>query len=48
MPVGAALLVMVFAGLQTPWGWPGLYLIVTGLLRFCPIYRVLGLNSCGG
>ena len=48
MPVGVALLVLVFVGPHTPWGWTGLYLIITGLLRFCPIYRIFGISSCDG
>lgn len=47
MPIGVALLIVVFAGPQTPWGWAGLYLLLTGLLRACPLYRLFGINSCG-
>ena len=47
MPVGVALLIAVFIGPQTPWGWAGLYLLATGLFRACPLYRLFGVNSCG-
>ena len=47
MPLGVALIIMVFVGPQTPWGWAGLYLLVTGVLRFCPLYRIFGISSCG-
>lgn len=47
MPLGALLLLIVFVGPQTPWGWAGLYLLATGLLRFCPLYRLFGISSCG-
>ncbi len=39
---------LVFLGPKTAWGWIGLVPLVTGLVGMCPIYRVLGINSCGG
>jgi hypothetical protein len=45
--VGLALLALVFVGPQTPWGWIGLVPLITGLVGFCPLYRVLGINTCG-
>ena len=48
MPVGVALISLVFIGPQTPWGWIGLYLLIAGLIRFCPIYKLLGLTTCEG
>lgn len=29
-----------------PWGLIGLVPIATGLIRFCPAYKILGLSSC--
>lgn len=29
-----------------PWGWAGLLLVATGVLRYCGLYAVLGLRSC--
>jgi hypothetical protein len=43
---GLALLALVFVGPQTPWGWIGIVLLVTGLVGFCPLYRLLGINTC--
>jgi len=43
--VGALLVGNVFAGLQTPAGWIGLILIVTGLFGTCPVYSLLGINT---
>lgn len=43
--IGLILVSLVFVGPQTPWGWAGLILIVTGTVGFCPIYRVLGLST---
>ena len=43
---GLAILAMVFVGPQTPWGWVGLVALLTGMVGFCPLYRLLGINSC--
>lgn len=40
--VGVVLLALVFVGPQTPWGLIGLVPLLTGLFRFCPAYRLLG------
>jgi hypothetical protein len=42
---GALLVGNVFTGLQTPVGWIGLILIVTGLFGTCPVYSLLGINT---
>lgn len=44
--LGLVLLSLVFVGPQTPWGWLGLILLATGLLSWCPLYRLLGISSC--
>ncbi|MBE0407058.1 YgaP family membrane protein [Psychrobacter sp. AOP22-C1-22] len=31
---------------QSWWGVIGLVPLLTGLFRFCPLYRVLGMNTC--
>ena len=43
---GLALLALVFVGPQTPWGWIGIVPLVTCLVGFCPLYRLLGINTC--
>ena len=43
--VGALLVGNVFTGLQTPVGWIGLILIVTGLFGTCPVYSLLGIST---
>lgn len=43
--VGAGLIALVFAGPQTPWGWLGLVPLLTGVVGFCPLYRLLGINT---
>ncbi|HID48944.1 MAG TPA: DUF2892 domain-containing protein [Chromatiales bacterium] len=44
--IGIALIAIVFVGPQTPWGWIGLVPLVTGLIGFCPLYAILGINTC--
>lgn len=44
--LGLGLLTLVFVGPQTPWGWIGLVPLVTGLVGFCPLYRLIGINTC--
>ncbi|MBB5514577.1 hypothetical protein FHS89_000575 [Rubricella aquisinus] len=36
--LGVVLLLMVFMGPQTPWGLIGIVPLVTGIVRFCPLY----------
>ena len=42
---GAILIGNVFTGLQTPIGWLGVILLVTGLFGVCPVYSILGINT---
>ena len=44
--LGMVLLALVFVGPQTPWGWIGIIPLATGLIGFCPLYSVLGINTC--
>jgi len=44
--LGAGLLALVFLGPQTPWGFLGVVPLVTGLVGFCPLYRLLGVSTC--
>ncbi len=44
--VGLILLALVFVGPRTPWGWIGLVPLLTGLISWCPLYTVLGFNTC--
>ena len=44
--VSLALIAIVFVGPQTPWGWIGVVPLLTALLGFCPLYRLIGLNTC--
>ena len=43
---GLVLIALVFVGPQTPWGWVGLVPLLTGLVGYCPVYSLIGLNTC--
>lgn len=45
--VGLVLIALVFVGPKTPWGWLGLIPLATGFLRTCPLYSLIGVNTCG-
>jgi hypothetical protein len=44
--LGLGLLALVFVGPQTPFGWIGLVPLATGLVGFCPLYKIIGLSTC--
>ena len=43
--VGSALVIWAIMG-GSPWAWLGLVAIATGLFKFCPLYPLIGFNSC--
>ncbi|GIK49667.1 MAG: DUF2892 domain-containing protein [Hyphomonadaceae bacterium] len=45
--VGIGVLSLAFIGPQTLWGYLGLIPLATGLVGFCPLYALLGVNTCG-
>lgn len=44
--VGLVLPFLYAAGEIGAWGLVGLPLLITGLVRFCPFYGVLGVRTC--
>lgn len=44
--IGVALLSLVFVGPHTMWGLLGLVPLATGLVGFCPLYRLVGIDTC--
>jgi hypothetical protein len=48
MVVGAVLLALVFVidGSARWWGLVGLIPLVTGYAGYCPLYALLGINTC--
>ena len=43
---GLVLLALTLTGTIGAWGWLGLVPLATGLFSFCPVYPLLGLNTC--
>lgn len=43
---GVALIGLTLAGTIGAWGWIGVVPLATGLVGFCPVYPLLGLNTC--
>ncbi len=44
--VGLLLIGLSLAGQIGVWGWLGIVLVATGLLKTCPLYSVLGISTC--
>lgn len=45
--VGIILIALAFTGQIGVWGYIGVVPVLTGLFRFCPLYSMLGMNTCG-
>ena len=43
---GLALIGLTAAGQIGAWGWIGIVPLLTGFIKFCPAYRLLGLSTC--
>ena len=44
--VGAALIAWVLLASGPVWAWIGIVPFLTGLFNFCPVYRLIGINTC--
>lgn len=44
---GVVLIALTLTGTIGLWGWIGLAPLATGVFRFCPLYPLLGINTCG-
>lgn len=44
--VGIVLIALAATGVVGIWGWIGVVPLLTGLIRWCPAYPLLGINSC--
>ena len=44
--LGLAILSLTVAGPRSMWGLLGLVPLLTGVVGFCPLYRLVGLNTC--
>ncbi|TBU98936.1 DUF2892 domain-containing protein [Stutzerimonas kirkiae] len=44
--LGVVLIVASLSGAIGGWGWIGLVPLLTGVFRFCPLYTLLGIQTC--
>ncbi|MBP9085677.1 MAG: DUF2892 domain-containing protein [Kofleriaceae bacterium] len=44
--LGLVLLALVFVGPKTMFGLIGIVPLATGLVGFCPLYRLIGMSTC--
>ena len=44
--VGILLLALTYNQTIGVWGWIGLVPLATGLIGWCPLYTLLGVNTC--
>ncbi|HMT48475.1 MAG: hypothetical protein RL702_752 [Pseudomonadota bacterium] len=44
--LGVVLIVLALRGMYTPWTWIGVVPLLTGLVGMCPLYSLLGINTC--
>ena len=42
---GLIIVSLVFWGPKTNWGWLGLLPVAVGMIRVCPAYSLLGINT---
>ena len=43
--VGLGLIVATLFGLIGLWGWIGVVPLLTGTIKFCPLYRAVGITT---
>lgn len=44
--VGLVLIGLTLAEVIGMWGWIGLVPLLTGIFKFCPLYPLVGMNTC--
>jgi len=44
--VGIVLIVLAITGTLGAWAWIGVIPLATGLIGNCPLYSILGINTC--
>jgi hypothetical protein len=45
--IGLGLILLAAMGVIGVWGYVGIVPLITGIVRVCPAYSLLGINSCG-
>ena len=46
LALGAALIGLAATGNVGAWGYVGVIPVLTGLVGYCPLYSILGINTC--
>ncbi|WP_067222256.1 YgaP family membrane protein [Marinomonas gallaica] len=44
--VGVLLIALALTGVIGAWGYIGVIPLATGVFNFCPLYTLLGINTC--
>ncbi len=44
--LGLVLIALAATGTIGLWGWIGVVLVATAAISFCPLYPLLGINTC--
>lgn len=44
--LGALLVILALTGTIGGWGWLGLVFLGTAFVKFCPLYKVIGMKTC--
>ena len=44
--IGLVLIALAATGTVGWWGWLGVIPLLTGVVRFCPLYSRVGMNTC--
>ncbi len=44
--LGLVLIALAATGTVGWWGWLGVIPLLTGVVRFCPLYSLIGINTC--
>ncbi len=45
--LGIVLVGLTLSGAIGAWGWIGLLPLITGFIKWCPLYSLLGVQTCG-
>jgi len=43
---GVIIITLTALGMISPWGWLAIGLIISGVLRNCTLYSLIGINTC--
>ena len=44
--IGLAFIILAYTGIIGSWGYIGVIPLATGILRWCPLYTILGVQTC--